>query len=388
MIAPARTVPKVAAILVAVAALLLILDDTLAAHRDADADLIAMVLALVIGGTAVVTALGPARLASALARQWRHIALGLAVSTVVTVVALVAAEYATRWLYRDITTTSDDRGYFSHRWQRTALSLNTHGFRDREFPESKPAGVFRVAVLGDSFAYGNGIAAEKRFSDLLRNALPSGIEVLNFGVPGDNTSQLVSELRTRAARFAPNFVLVQWFVNDVEGDSRERPRYQPFLPFPAVHDWLHESSAVYTLFDTWWTRRQVAGLSGPSYADYMRSRYGDPQSEAARLDRQALRALLAEAETRHIRMGFVLFPDTAYDLGDAYPFEFLHARMQAFCTERGLTCLDLRPDFAGVRNRQSLWANRLDTHPGVLANAIAAARIVQTFESQWLNQRR
>jgi hypothetical protein len=383
-----RVVPKAAAILIGAAALLLALADAPVAHRYADTDLIAIVLSLVIGATAVITALGPGRLWFALARRWPHIALGLTVSAVTAAIALVAAEYTTRWLYRDITTTSDDRGYFSHRWQRTALSLNTHGFRDREFPEGKPAGVFRVAVLGDSFAYGNGIAAGQRFSDLVRGALPSGVEILNFGVPGHNTPELVSELRSRVVRFAPDFVLVQWFVNDVEGDNRERPRYQPLLPFPAAHEWLHESSAAYTLFDTWWTRRQVAGLSGTSYAGYMRARFGDPQSEAARLDRQALRALVAEAEDRHIQIGFVLFPDIAYELGDAYPFTFLHERMQAFCAERGLTCLDLRPDFAGVRNRPSLWANRLDTHPGALANVIAATRIVQTFEPHWPGQRR
>lgn len=68
---------------------------------------------------------------------------------------LVATEFATRWLYRDVTTTADDRGYFAVRWARQAVRFNSHGFRDREFGP-KPPGVFRIVALGDSFTFGNG----------------------------------------------------------------------------------------------------------------------------------------------------------------------------------------------------------------------------------------
>ena len=379
-----RVISKGPVIVLGLAAVLLLLDDAGAASHWADRDLVALALALVIGGTALGVVLRAARPTAAPAIQWRALAHGLAVSAVATALALIGAEAATRWLYRDITTTADDRGYFSHRWQQAELKLNSHGFRDREFPTAKPPGHFRVAVLGDSFAYGNGVRADQRFSDVMRGALPPQVEVLNFGVPGHNTPELVTELRTNVSRFAPDFALVQWFVNDVEGDGRQRPHYQPLLPLPTAHEWLHDSSALYTLFDTWWTRRQVAGLSSESYVGYMRGRFENSQGEPVRVDRAALRALVAEAKHQHVEVGMVLFPDTAYDLGDSYPFEFLHARVRDFCDENRLTCIDLRPDFAAVRDRQSLWANRLDTHPGALANSIAATRILQTFEPLWL----
>jgi hypothetical protein len=89
-----------------------------------------------------------------------------------------------------------------------------------------------------------------------------------------------------------------------------------------------------------------------------------------------------------VPVGFVLFPDFAYDLGPAYPFAFLHDRMMDFCAEMKLTCTDLRPDFARVGHRQSLWASRLDAHPSALANAIAADRIRVTFEPVWLTRSR
>ncbi len=54
---------------------------------------------------------------------------------------LVVAEYATRWVYRDVTTTADDRGYFTRRWQRTEPAPpNAYGFREREFPARQAPG--------------------------------------------------------------------------------------------------------------------------------------------------------------------------------------------------------------------------------------------------------
>jgi len=49
-----------------------------------------------------------------------------------------------------------------------------------------------------------------------------------------------------------------------------------------------------------------------------------------------------------------------------------------------MTCLDLRKDFSLIRERQSLWANRLDHHPSARANAIAAEKILETYSKVWV----
>jgi hypothetical protein len=53
------------------------------------------------------------------------------------------------------------------------------------------------------------------------------------------------------------------------------------------------------------------------------------------------------------------------------------------CGTQGLTCLDLRSDFALVKDHRLLWANRLDHHPSALANEIAAEKILETYSKQW-----
>src|SRR5262245_30252165 len=65
------------------------------------------------------------------------------------------------------------------------------GMRDRPRSAAKPAGVFRILVLGDSQLFGWGVGQEESFAPVLESLLaardPHRFEVLNAGVPGYNT---------------------------------------------------------------------------------------------------------------------------------------------------------------------------------------------------------
>jgi hypothetical protein len=379
-----ESIPRAAAIVIGLATLLLVADDLVPDVLPFDTDR-ASIIAIVTIGLAVVFVLVPPNGLARLKTAAPRIALGIAISVATTAVMLVAGEYLIRWIYRDVTTTGDDRGYFSAKWNAAAVQFNRAGFRERPFQPTKTPGTYRIAVMGDSFTYGNGIAADERFSTLLQRDLGEGFEVLNFGLPGFNTPEVAALLRQQVRGYEPDFILVQWFVNDVEGAGRNRPSYQPLLP-SRPHEWLHRNSALYTLVDSWWTRWQVTGHNALSYPEYMKNTFEDPQSPGALDHLGALRAVLNAAGG--VPVGFVLFPDFAYDLGTAYPFAFLHQRILDFCAEMSLTCADLRPDFARVANRQSLWASRLDAHPSARANAIAADRIRVTFDPIWLARSR
>jgi hypothetical protein len=178
-------------------------------------------------------------------------------------------------------------------------------------------------------------------------------------------------------------VLVQWFVNDVEGsDATGRPAYRPLLPFPRLSAWLYDRSALYTVASITWIAWQ-AGRPGRRYEDYLKARFEDPRSDGARQDAGAMEDLAVECRRDGLPLGFVLFPDSGYDLGRSYPFGFLHEREMSFCAAHGLTCLDLRADFAAVEDRRSLWVNPLDHHPSAKANRIAAERIMDVFKPVW-----
>ena len=82
----------------------------------------------------------------------------------------------------------------------------------------------RVAVLGDSIAFGYWVSDEQGFARQLetlleRRAGPAGgrVEVLNFGVPGYNLEQEIEALRAKALAFSPDLVVVLFCLNDLEG---------------------------------------------------------------------------------------------------------------------------------------------------------------------------
>jgi hypothetical protein len=361
-------------------ATLLAVTDWLPENGFVDPDYIELWLAAGLGISAVLLAArdrGAIDLAA-----WRNRAILL---TITLIILAIAGEFATRFIFRDVTTSSDNGGYFSRRWYRmNAVHENEAGYRGRSFTPVKPDGVYRIAVVGDSFTYGNGIRQEDRFSDLLQGRLPAHFEVLNFGVAGANTPEHHHLVQKLLKDIHPDFILVQWFVNDVEDDEATgRPVFHALMPYRPLHNWLNNASALYTVANMQWAETQVTLGMTTSYGAYLKNRLGDPNSRDSIRDRELLRDTIAKAQQANVSIGIVLFPDTAAPIDDHYPFAYLHDRVLEVCAERGITCLDLRNDFARIKDRQSLWANRLDHHPSARANLIAAERILETYSGMW-----
>lgn len=362
-------------------ALLLVVADVLPDNPLFDADYVESLLAVGFGSLALVLAARDRGLQVAWA-AWRNRAILLAVTLLL---CAISAEYVTRFVFRDVTTSSDNGGYFSRRWYRQGeVHYNSMGFRGREFAAVKPPDVYRIAAVGDSFTFGNGVRQQDRYSEILQSHLPSHFEVLNFGVAGANTPEHRQLVKRLVNDVHPDFIILQWYVNDVEDDdSADRPRSHALVPFRRLHGWLNNASALYTVANMQWAETQVGIGITRSYPEYLQRRLGDPQSPDSTRDLNLLRDLIASAQHANVGIGVVLFPDTAGPLDSSYPFGYLHDRVLSVCAERRITCLDLRDDFAKVKDRRSLWANRLDHHPSATANAIAAERMLETYSSVW-----
>jgi hypothetical protein len=119
------------------------------------------------------------------------------------------------------------------------VKINSAGFRDRERQVVKPSGVFRIAVLGDSYTDGLQVDLDKTFPALLEQRLNAcnvfggiTLEVLNFGVDGYGTAQELLTYRHFAARYSPDVVLLAFFAeNDVRNNSHdlEPEKLRPFF---------------------------------------------------------------------------------------------------------------------------------------------------------------
>ena len=95
------------------------------------------------------------------------------------------------------------------------FKTNSHGLRDKEYAVEKPAGVFRIAVVGDSYSVPSGVEIEKAYHTLLEdrlNAETSEIryEVINFAVGGYSPRQYVVVTEHKVLAYRPDLILIAY----------------------------------------------------------------------------------------------------------------------------------------------------------------------------------
>ncbi len=125
------------------------------------------------------------------------------------------------------------------------IRQDSHGFRNNEISGKKPAGVFRVLILGDSMAWGWGVDQRFVYSEFLeqklneRGAGRKKFEVVNAAVSGYGTAQELLLFRRVAAAAQPDLVLLHYFGNDV-GDNCRMSDYGAWRPVmvPFGDQWL------------------------------------------------------------------------------------------------------------------------------------------------------
>ena len=101
--------------------------------------------------------------------------------------------------------------------------VNLDGQRARSFEpftRPKPRDVFRVLLLGDSWAYAQSVEYEASLgAELERRLTPEHpgkrVEVINTGVPGYNTAQQAEYLAARGMSYEPDCIVILFVSNDL-----------------------------------------------------------------------------------------------------------------------------------------------------------------------------
>lgn len=104
----------------------------------------------------------------------------------------------------------------------THISINSHGFRDREYEVDKESGTYRIVVLGDSITFGIAIPFESLYSEQLEGLFQKSgrnVEVINTGLLGYDTLAEVSTLEQVGIQFDPDLVIVGYCINDLNISS-------------------------------------------------------------------------------------------------------------------------------------------------------------------------
>ncbi len=116
---------------------------------------------------------------------------------------------------------------------RRVVSINALGVRGPERDEVKPAGVFRVLILGSSTTFGASVSDDETLSAQMErrlNAAGAGrYEVWNAGVNSYGPAQMAAlgdHLISRGA--SPDLIVFQLFLTGPRAFLKDRPRIEPF----------------------------------------------------------------------------------------------------------------------------------------------------------------
>ena len=335
---------------------------------------------LFLGGvTGIVLTRSVQRFGSA---RVRAIGLRLAFSLVVIALTLIVAEFAVRFVFRNATSSGNTGDFIARRGGGPSVSINSLGFREREI-EPKDPNRYRIAVIGDSFTWGQGIEARERFSNLLEGFLGPRYEVLNFGIPGNNMPEHLNELDV-VLKLLPDFVLLQLYINDFETSNMKRPQTHPLLPGDLDSRIVRSSLLYQVLLGRWAQFQHAVGLA-ETYPHYMARNLRDPNSPDAREAFGMLRQFLEHTGAAGVPSGVVFFPapDALGATLDDYPFGYLHERARTICAEAHEPYLDLLAALSTFRPPQSMWVSPFDAHPNAKANRKAAFEIQREFAPVW-----
>ncbi|MBI1722492.1 MAG: hypothetical protein HYR48_01125 [Gemmatimonadetes bacterium] len=102
----------------------------------------------------------------------------------------------------------------------TFAMSNALGFRGPEIRVPKPAGTFRVVLLGESTTHGWGVGDAQTIDAYLRHVLGQRhpgrpMEVVNLAFDGYDAYQIFERLRSDGMRLDPDVIIVNTGVNDV-----------------------------------------------------------------------------------------------------------------------------------------------------------------------------
>ena len=301
--------------------------------------------------------------------------MSLTLSAASLAVTLVLVELVLRW------------GILPDSFQPQTTELVTAGesrlFRpDFRKPRREPGpkeDQFRIVVVGDSFAWGDGVHAEDAFPDRLEirlNAVSRGdrFEVVNWSRPGWNTVRQYRSLKDRLDWLDPDLLILSVVLNDAEPTEPEeleelRTGIVTREPGPGLSASLYGHSRLYQ----WaWDRLENTRRRRELTAYYHSLFHGEHWQAFGR----AVRSLHKATRSRSIPMILVVFPIFDCQLDDSYPYLELHAKAGEVGESLDVPVLDLTEEYQAVDARRLAVIPFTNAHPNELAHRMAADAIV------------
>jgi hypothetical protein len=239
----------------------------------------------------------------------------------------------------------------------------------------------RIAFLGDSFVYGQGITVPETLTQRLSAALDA--DIVSVATPGANISEILDEFETVVKghqRLHSTKVIYFYVLNDpyMSKDLLARLNYIDdlmnirFYKIGKGYEKLIEfvsSSVLVRLLLLEYSRLVVSDKMLAWYREA-----NDPVANPQLLDTfKAIRGMRDRA--RSLGMDFIMMVYPLMLDMDHYPLLEAHKNLRELASREGIEFHDLLPAFQREAKGRSLVVHPVDYHPNGLAQEIAAREV-------------
>jgi len=126
--------------------------------------------------------------------------------------------------------------YAGHSW----IEINSDGWRGPEVARERPPGMYRIALLGDSYIEAFEVPFEKTAGEVMERRLSAlrgtPVEVLNFGEGGYGTSQHLLTLQHEVWKYSPDLVLLAVTTGNDISDNHRSLKRTDYVPYHVYRD--------------------------------------------------------------------------------------------------------------------------------------------------------
>jgi len=266
------------------------------------------------------------------------------------------------------------------------ISENSPTFQDRPRSKTKPENTFRVAVVGDSFAFAPYMQFDDTFSQKLERMLNLNntalkAEVLNYGVPRYSTSHEI-QLAERAIEEGADLIVLQICLND--------PEIKPYRPTSLIGGTVDRFGGIEYkegLLSKWKTGAFVAkrlynSSSRQKYVSYFEDLWTGEKTKKNFVD--SFERIVTLARERNIKIVGLVFPLVGLPIDESYPFTKIHQQISEICKNSEISCLDLLEAYRGIPIDRMQVIVRKDFHPNEIGHRIAGERLYSFLEASRL----
>ena len=257
------------------------------------------------------------------------------------------------------------------------------GIRDREYSPITPKDKLRLAVVGDSFVFGEGVAVEQTLPRQLETILGSKYECINAGQVGANAEQELDILNAIVGGADCKRVILVLIPNDMPLTPKLAYRQKYINDFILIRDryldkaWHNAGPLGHLRLFDYLTAPGVMRQVRDDTLNWYRDSFSEIHNGQNLAWFQEQMNLLAARKDCEVVV--VLYP-LLEDLDNDYPLRIVHEVMSDMVNRAGLPLLDLSSTLAGQKS-SSLWVHETDHHPNAKAQKLAASAIADWLVS-------